>query len=622
MTDTSGFRYAIEDAPFLLEQRRGENQGSSPERRLRALTVAEIAQLERQGNVCTDWSRVLVALDFDPAPVVYNCFLDDVVLGVFTRSAEQRCEIPPGVFGSTLRDVVVEDNASIHRCPLVSGYGIATGAVVFDSTLTFDGPSTQGNGTEIAAGIESGGREIALLADLDLPWATRILENPADSALREAYERYTAAYLAACNRNSGYVGRGAVVRHCTRIENSWIGDGAQLRGVQLLRESSVHCSAEEPAVLGDGVIVEYSIVQHGARVESGAAVQQALIMEYAAVEHHAKVDQSIIGPNSSIGEGEVNASLIGPFVGAHHQSLLIAACWPEGRGTIGYGANVGSNHTSRAPDQELWPGEGMFFGLSCAIKMPANFRDAPYSVIAAGVTTLPQRLRFPFSLILEAGEQLSGVSPAFNRLIPAWGLSSNLYGLLRNETKFRSRDRARRHRFDFSVFRDDILRLMEDSVRRLEAVPEVRDYYLPGDLDGIGKNYVLESDRKEAVETYRFFLRYTDALARMDDLHRRLVAENGTPTAGDSAAAETLGELARMIEAVHAGVVGSRAKDFERGVRIIDDYAATHPALDNDALIRDSAAWVAETQDRIATLQQRIGVIPGSDVPGDPDTSG
>lgn len=604
MTDTSGFRYSIEDAPFLICRR----QTAAPRRR--ALTVAEIAQLERQGNVCPDWSRVLVAPDFDPAPVGYNSFLGDVVLGAFKRGAPRRNGLPPGVFGSTLRDAVVEDDASIHRCPLVSGYCISSGATVFDSTLTFDGPSTQGNGTEITAGIESGGREIALLADLDLPWIVHILANRADGALREAYARYTADYLAACRHDSGYLGRGALVRHCTRIENSWIGDGAELSGVRLLRESTVHCSSEEPAVLGDGVIVEHSIVQHGAKIESGAVVQRTLIMEYAMVEHHARVDQSVIGPNSSIGEGEVNASLIGPFVGAHHQSLLIAAWWPGGRGNIGYGANVGSNHTSRAPDQEVWPGEGMFFGLSCSIKLPANFRESPYTVIATGVTTLPQRLCFPFSLILEPGEQLPGVSPAINRLIPAWGLSNNLYGLLRNETKFCSRNRARRHHFDFSLFRDDILQLMKDAVRRLEAVAEVRDSYLPGALDGIGKNYVLESDRREALETYRFFLRYSEALAFKDDLYRRLVTENGSPSAEDGSAAERLRELAKMIEAVHAGVVSSRARDFERGVRIIDDYAATHPALERDAMIRDSAARTAATREQIETLLQRIDAMP------------
>ena len=48
-----------------------------------------------------------------------------------------------------------------------------------------------------------------------------------------------------------------------------------------------------------------------------------------------------------MGGGECLHCLVGPFVGFHHQSLLIATIWPLGRGNVGYGANVGSNHTSR-----------------------------------------------------------------------------------------------------------------------------------------------------------------------------------------------------------------------------------------------------------------------------------
>ena len=76
--------------------------------------------------------------------------------------------------------------------------------------------------------------------------------------------------------------------------------------------------------------------------------------------------------------GEVAASLLGPFVSFHHQALLIATLWPEGKGNVAYGANVGSNHTSKAPDQEFWPGEGMFLGLGVNIKFPADFSRAPY----------------------------------------------------------------------------------------------------------------------------------------------------------------------------------------------------------------------------------------------------
>src|SRR5262249_14648712 len=118
-----------------------------------------------------------------------------------------------------------------------------------------------------------------------------------------------------------------------------------------------------------------------------------------------------------LAEGEISSSLIGPLVGFHHQSMLIATFWPTGRGNVGYvyssaqgvlshpfyfrryGANCGSNHTSRVSDQSMWPGEGVFFGLGSSLKFPLNLSRAPYSVIATGVVFGPGRLDFPFSLI-------------------------------------------------------------------------------------------------------------------------------------------------------------------------------------------------------------------------------
>ena len=104
-----------------------------------------------------------------------------------------------------------------------------------------------------------------------------------------------------------------------------------------------------------------------------SAEECSAFAEHSSAEKHAKVTNSIVGPNTQIAQGEVTASLVGPFVGLHHQSMLIGVLWPEGKGNVASGANVGSNHTSRAPDQELWCGEGMFLGLGVNVKYPADF---------------------------------------------------------------------------------------------------------------------------------------------------------------------------------------------------------------------------------------------------------
>jgi hypothetical protein len=84
-------------------------------------------------------------------------------------------------------------------------------------------------------------------------------------------------------------------------------------------------------------------------------------------------------------------------------------------------------------------GEGVFFGLGTNIKFPACYEESPYSIIASGVTTLPQRVRFPFSLIMSPTESIKGLSIAINEIIPAWILYESEFTFFRNENKFISR---------------------------------------------------------------------------------------------------------------------------------------------------------------------------------------
>jgi hypothetical protein len=180
---------------------------------------------------------------------------------------------------------------------------------------------------------------------------------------------------------------------------------------------------DEVTVVAGGAFVKDALLQWGAHIDTMACVDGAVVCEHGHVDRHGKLLGSFLGPMSGVSEGEVSSSLVGPLLGFHHQALLIAALWPEGKGNVGYGANVGSNHTSKAPDQEIRPGEGTFFGLGTSIKFPSNFQNAPYTIVATGVCTLPQKVEFPFSLINSPGESIVGLSPAINEISPGWVLS-------------------------------------------------------------------------------------------------------------------------------------------------------------------------------------------------------
>ncbi|RKZ09965.1 hypothetical protein DRQ25_04600 [Candidatus Fermentibacteria bacterium] len=357
------------------------------------------------------------------------------------------------------------------------------------------------------------------------------------------------------------------------MKNCFIGSGVEILNACALRNSTVLGGEPNPTSVLDGALVRDSILKWGSRVDSGAIVEKSIVGEASVVEKHGKLTSSFLGPNSVLAEGEITASLAGPFTSSHHQSLLIAARWPGGRGNIGYGANIGSNHTSRLPDQEIRPGEGMFFGLACSVKFPADYSQAPYSIIATGVTALPGRVEFPFSLICEPFSSVDGIPPAFNQIIPGWVLSDNLFAVKRNEEKYSSRNRAIHWKSDAKIIREETVRMMMSSLQKLN-VRSVKEIYTESDICGLGKNYLTEAHRLRAIETYRFHIRYfaLECLSNSPDklsVFQRDYLEREFPGVSGK-------ELHRIVsdmrDVIAESIRISREKDYTRGCRIITDY--------------------------------------------------
>ena len=445
----------------------------------------------------------------------------------------------------------------------------------------------------------------------------------------DQYQQAVEEYAAQVTSRRGIIGASAKVCNTPKIRNTFIGPWARIDGATLITDSTILSEAEQPASVASGACVADSLLQRGSSVATLAIVDRSVITEHASVERHANLSHSILGPNTCVGEGEVTASLVGPFVSLHHQALLIATLWPEGRGNVSYGANVGANHTTKLPDQEFWPGEGAFLGLGVNIKYPADFSQAPYLVVASGVTTLPQKILFPFSLVNTPSANYPGVSPAYNEIIPAWLLTDNLYALKRNEGKFKARNKARRASFDFRVFRSEIVDLMQSACRRLTSVRNRKEFYTDLDIEGLGKNLMLEVHRHPAIQAYRYFIRYY-ALLRLKDEAEAILAETSgetvsglltTPSAdrqweharhilceelGLHDVVEALHELRPMLNQIAWDVEEAKARDDQRGTRIIDDYAEAHVKAAEDPSVRQAWEEARNLKRELDTLLERL----------------
>ncbi|HEV3085511.1 MAG TPA: DUF4954 family protein [Gemmataceae bacterium] len=599
---------------------------------LRPLYRDEITRLEGDGNSSPDWSRVKVADGFDWRRLRNSSFHGDVLLGRCLRQVRvaEGFDLPAGIYGSTVCDCVIGGDVLIRDVKLLANYVVADGATLLDcGAITCDPRTTFGNGIELSLGIETGGREVALYAEIDVESAAEVAGMRVRKGFLDAYTRAVADYTARATSCRGYIGHSACVRSTPRVRNVYVGSFAVIDGATLVTDSTLLSDAAEPTRIESGACVRGSILQWGSSVTSLAIVERSVLTEQSHVEEHGKVKNSLLGANTHIAAGEVTASLMGPFVNMHHQSLLIATYWPEGRGNVSYGANVGANHTSKAPDQECWPGEGAFLGLGINVKFPVDLSQAPYTVVAAGVTLLPQKVLYPFSLINTPALAHAGISPALNQIIPAWLLTDNLFAVQRTEGKFRARNRASRSQFDLRVFRPAIVDLMRAACRRLQTVSTPREVYTERDLEGLGKNFMLEAHRTSAIESYRLFIKYyallslkeqvtasLDQLPResLNDLlraphsnrdweHARQVLVNEL---GIQDVVAALRQLPEILQRIARDVEQSKAKDDERGARIIEGYEHAHVAAAEDPFVLQAREDMCRLEREVQELVERL----------------
>jgi len=542
-----------------------------------SLTDSMISILKQNGNSCDDWSRVKAVRGVQ-LQTVWDCvFSGEVHLALIPSETAGHIR-KPLLRGCHIEDTVILPGCRIEATKLLRNLHIGESSEIVNcGRISFKSGSLCGCGIELELGVETGERNVRSFPCLDVSLAASLSGGHDRSANLEEYGSFLDKFLSGQKSiKSGLIGEACRIKDTSVIEDCLIGSHVSISNACAVKSSTLLGGELNPSSVGDGALVRNSILKWGSRVDSMAIVVNSIVGEASVVEKHGKLTGSLLGPNSVLGEGEITASLAGPFTAAHHQSLLIAARWPEGRGNIGYGANVGSNHTSRLPDQEVRPGEGMFFGLACSVKFPADYSLAPYSIIATGVTTLPQRVEFPFSLICEPFSSVDGIPPAYNQIIPAWVLSDNLFAVRRNEKKYASRNRAKHWSCDSMIIREDTVRMMISALDKLE-IPSIKEIYSNRDIDGLGKNYLTEAHRLKAIETYRF--------------HVRLFALNGLPSEGGSAGTAAFitdivkrefpgtasGELleirSEMRSTAEESIRSSRMKDHSRGSRIIADYA-------------------------------------------------
>lgn len=591
--------------------------------RYRPLVPSEIETLEKNGNRCDDWSLVSVEAAFSPEPIHQSTFIGEVRLPAFygTLLLPGDVSFPTGIYYSLVHNCTIE-NALVHRVAMLSNVLVRCGAVIQNvGSLVSSGKISYQTGADIIIGNEMGGRPLCVFPDITEELIDAQLLQKMNDDVRREFLLLIGTWRQEVSLPYGIVDKGAVISNTNIVRNSWIGPHARIEGAAKIRNTVVLSSLEEPSKIYDSVIIENTNVQEGVKVHSGALIKDSVLMKRAKIGNKAIINSSIIAPCCHIEEAEVTCSYVGPLTQIHHHSLLISTLWPMGGGNLGYGANVGSNHTGRMPDQELHASQGLFFGLGVNVKFPANFSEAPFSIIATGVSCDPQRVRFPFSLIRKGSLNLLSSKAHLNEIIPGWSYAKNAYALDRNMYKYGIRGKGFVSPSFGSLGQVEIAKLVFDAYQKLQ-VKTIKDAYTEADITGLGSNYLREMVRQMSLKAYHDYLErfLFDALVTaieadssllvqpIKEIRKVVVGDFFREVSRDWVLPETVVDLFKKYRSLEKEwfdqVFNGLDRDTVRGREIFDDYDEVH--LPDKAFLDWEKQRLEDFNKKIAVLSKEL----------------
>ncbi|KAL3942366.1 MAG: hypothetical protein SGBAC_003432 [Bacillariaceae sp.] len=654
----------LRDISHLLERAKAAQFADVTDRQvLRGLKSSEVQTLEQSCRcTCTDWSalRVLIKRSdqsndlssilkglvsdtrFDGEVIL---IVDDACRSVSKKgSAQQNLEkLPAGIHSNLMisESIIYLKSTRVYRNTLISKTFVGPDCTIVNCGVISAPNDYEFGRIKISVGPESGGgRPLHLTSEHTMIDVCRQLRSKPSSSDTSATLKI----------NMNVLATGNLLRDTPTIENIYLHESATIEAAASVSQVTML----PDSFIGNSCTVSSVLMQWNTGITDNSTVTDALLMEQAHCGPNGIVAESVMGPDVHTSAGEVHASVIGPNTNAHHQSLVIGVLWPLGRGNVGYGANVGSNHTGRLPDQETCSGEGTFWGLSCVIKFPVDLTFAPYSIVAAGTTLSPQRVCMPFSLIVEQSGE--------NEIIPGWVLQSSPYTLARSEKKFATRRKAKRHDFytGWKIQRQEIIDMCRWARNTLQQ-SSGEDENVPG----VGANKLTERARSVGVKAYTECIqRYAlhgllnwilqgvenggqnpkmmvqseflgksiayaqspiDPLANVDwppmpwdmkgvdewdYLKALLVEEFGVPSSDPMAwMKDVLERLVHLESDFARRIHKSKARDDSRGAKTIPGYANAHIVADADPVIIDSRKNADDVKSMVASILGQPRVI-------------
>jgi hypothetical protein len=480
----------------------------------RNLKSDEIERLVKNDNTADNWDELLVTEEFDPNQIKNTRFFGLVRIGRLRNVILQHHDLrmPTGITNSLIISCDIGDDAAIHNVHYLAHYIIGDRCILFniqemhttDHAKFGNGTIKEGEEENVRTWLdlmnETGCRRVLpfdgmITADAYL-WAKYVDDKP----LQENLKKITQNSIDNRRGYYGTTGNQCVIKNSLILKDVKIGDNCYIKGANKLKNLTINSSREEQTQIGEGVELVNGIIGYGCRIFYGCKAVKFILGNNSHLKYGARLIHSFLGDNSTISCCEVLNNLIFPGHEQHHNNSFLVAALIMGQSNVAAGATIGSNHNSRANDNEIQAGRGFWPGLCTSLKHSSRF--ASFALLSKADYPFEMDIPFPFSLINN--------NPAKDQLevMPAYWWMYNMYALSRNALKLPVRDKRinKIQKIEFDTFAPDTVEEIIYSRRLLEiwtAKASIRQmnksHHEFGEDELISMGQKLLSGKEEAV---------------------------------------------------------------------------------------------------------------------------
>jgi hypothetical protein len=399
----------------------------------RALRDDEIRQLKAQACTADDWQAVRVAEPFLVERLSHVEFAGSVAIGNLTGEVQRPDERarPCGIYRARIADCTIGDQVRIANVGgHVTGYAIGNHVLIENIGVMETRPGAMfGNGVDVAALNEAGGREVPLFNELSSQHAYLACVYRYRAGVVERLLEMGRRAAADAAGDVGTIGEGAWVVGVPKIIDVAIGPAATIDAAQSLINGTVLSHPDAPTTIGDGVIAKDFIVAEGAQVSGGAMLRGTFVGQGCRVGHQFTAENSLFFANCEAFHGEAVSVFAGPYTVTHHKStLLIGGLFSFYN--AGSGTNQSNHRYKLGPTHEGKLERGCKTGSFAYLMWPC--RVGPFSVVLGKHTRSFNSADLPFS-------HLEADASGRCELIPGHYIAT--VGTLRDGTKWPQRDR-------------------------------------------------------------------------------------------------------------------------------------------------------------------------------------